>query len=85
MSGFLVSPIYGNREHSGSKVECLTRDLLVTGSSLTSITVLRPCIMTRHINPCLVLVQPNKTHPDITKTLLTGMYKESNQRNVYGN
>ena len=26
----------------------------------------------RHINPCLVLVQPRKTCPDITEKLLTG-------------
>ena len=26
----------------------------------------------RHINPCLVLVQPRKTHPDISVKVLTG-------------
>ena len=28
--------------------------------------------LARHINPCLVLVQPRKTHPDISARLLTG-------------
>ena len=39
-------------------------------SSLISITAL--CPWARHINPCLVLVQPRKTRPDITEKLLTG-------------
>ena len=56
--------------HSGSVVECLTRDLGAAGSSLTSVTVL--CPWARHIYPCLVLVQPRKTRPDITEKLLTG-------------
>ena len=59
------------REHSGSVVECLTRDRGVAGLSLTCVTVL--CLRARHINPCLVLVQPRKTCPDITEKLLTGM------------
>ena len=46
------------RECSGSVVECLTRDQGVAGLSLTGITALL------HINPCLVLVQPRKTHPN---------------------
>ena len=33
-----------------------------------------------YINPCLVLVQPRKTRPDITEILLRGR-KESNQTN----
>ena len=40
------------------------------GSSLTGVTML--CLWARHINPCLVLVQPRKTRPDITERLLTG-------------
>ena len=59
-----------NIEHSGSVVECLIWDRGVAGLSLTSATAL--CPWTRHINPCLVLVQPRKTHPDITEKLLTG-------------
>ena len=50
-------------EHSGSVVECLTRDQGAAGSSLTGVAVL--CPSARHINPCLVLVQPRKTCPDI--------------------
>ena len=42
----------------------------VAGSSLTGITVL--CPLARHIYPCLVLVQPRKTRPDITEKMLTG-------------
>ena len=30
------------------------------------------CPEARYINPCLVLVQPRKTRPDITEKLLTG-------------
>ena len=40
------------------------------GFSLTGITVL--CPWAWHIDPCLVLVQPRKTSPDITGKLLTG-------------
>ena len=64
------------REHSGSVVECLTRDRGVAGSSLTGITAL--CPWERNITPCLVLDQPRKTRPDITAKLLTGT-KESNR------
>ena len=40
------------------------------GSSLTSFSALLPSA--RRINPCLVLVQPRKTCPNITEKLLTG-------------
>ena len=56
-------------ENSGSVVECFARDQGGAGSSLTSATVL--CPWARHIYPCLVLVQPRKTPPDITEKLLT--------------
>ena len=52
-------------EHSCSVVECLTRDQRAPGSSLTGVTVL--CPSARHIYPCLVLVQPKKTCPSMTK------------------
>ena len=55
---------------SGSVVECLTLDLGVEGLSLTGATELSP--WARHINLCLVIVQPRKTHPDLTEKLLTG-------------
>ena len=55
------------REYSGSVVECLSRDREVAGSSITAL-----CPWARDINPCLVLVQPRKTHPNITEKLLTG-------------
>ena len=58
-------------EHSGSVVECLTRDRGFAGSSLIGVTAL--CSSARHIKPCLVLVQPRKTRPDITEKMLTGM------------
>ena len=66
-----------DREHSGSVVECLTRDQRAMGSSLTGITALCPGA---RINLCLVLVQPRKTCPFITETLLMDC-KESNQKN----
>ena len=59
------------RERSGSVVECLTQDRRAAGSSLTSVTAW--CPLARHINSSLVLVQPRKTHPDVTERLLTGM------------
>ena len=46
--------IWDDRGHSGSVVECLTRDRGAVGSSLTGVTVLCPRV--RHIYPCLVLV-----------------------------
>ena len=42
--------------------------LWVRASSLSLHCVLEQDI---YINPCLVLVQPRKTHPDITEKLLT--------------
>ena len=51
-------------------VERLTRSRRVAGLSLTSVTPLWP--RAGHINPCLVLVHPRKTRPDITEKLLTG-------------
>ena len=57
-------------EHSGSVVECLTRDWRPTGLNLTGVTVL--CPLAWHINPSLVLVQPRKTRPNVTERFLTG-------------
>ena len=65
----------GIKEHSGSVVECLIRDLKATGSSLTLVTALCPRI--RHINPSLVLVQPRKTRPYKTDRLLMGHNKSN--------
>ena len=48
-----------------SVIECLTRDWRAAGLSLNSVTALCPW----HINPSLVLVQPRKTHPDVTERL----------------
>ena len=45
--------------------------LRVAGLSLTGGTAF--CPRARHINPCLVLIRPKKTHPDIAEKLLTGM------------
>ena len=53
----------------GSAV-CLTQDQRVVASSLTSITAL--CPRAGHINPCLGLVQPSKTRPDVAERLFTG-------------
>ena len=58
------------RGHSGSVVECLTRDQGVAGLSRTDITGF--CPLARHINPCLVLVPHTKIRSDITEKLLTG-------------
>ena len=49
-------------------VERLIRDWGAAGSSLTGFKMLFP--WARHIYPCLVLVQPRKTRPDITEKLL---------------
>ena len=58
-------------ERCGLVVEFLSRDLRAVGSSLAVVTVL--CPRARLIYPCLVLVQPRKTRPDVTEILLTGM------------
>ena len=57
---------------SGSVVECLTRDRMAAGSSLTGITALW------FLSSSLVLVQPRMIRPYITERLLMGR-KESNQ------
>ena len=64
------------REHSGSVVDCLTRDRGAAGSSLTGVTAL--CSLSKTHYPSLVLFQPRKTRPYITERLLMGR-KESNQ------
>ena len=45
----------------------------------TGITALCPWV--RHINPCLLLVQPRKIRPGIAEKLLTQGHKEKNQTN----
>ena len=57
-------------EQDGSVVECLTRDKGLVGTSFTAGTVL--CPWAWHFILCLVLVQPWKTHPNMTENLLTG-------------
>ena len=66
----ILKVFYACMEHSGSVEECFTQDRKAAGSSLTGVTAL--CPWERHINTCLVLVQPRKTRPDITERLLTG-------------
>ena len=59
----------GFGEHSGSVVELDSRS---RGCRFEPHR--RHCVvfLNRDINPWLVLVQPRKTHPDITEKLLTG-------------
>ena len=52
--------------------ECLSRDQKIVVLSLKGITAF---VLEQHINPWFVLVQPRKTHPNITEKLLTGMLK----------
>ena len=73
MLRILVNLTYVRLKRSGSVVECLTRDRRAAGSSLTG-------VMSKNINPSLVLVQPRKTRPFIAERLLMGR-KESNQTN----
>ena len=50
----------------------------VASSSITGVTVL--CPLARHINPCLVLVKPRTTRPDITeKNVLLDIKNQINQ------
>ena len=49
----------------------------VASSSITGVTVL--CPLARHINPCLVLVKPRTTRPDLTEKKCSLGHKESNQ------
>ena len=62
-------------EHSGSVVECLTRDWEVAGSTSPASLPYGP--WARYIYPSLVLVQPRKTCPCLIERLLMGR-KESN-------
>ena len=55
-------------EHSGSVVDCVTQEWAAADSSLNGVTEL--CPWARHIYPCLVLVQPRKTRPDITDKIV---------------
>ena len=67
--------------HSGSVVEYLTWDGDDAGLSLTGVTAL--CPWSRHIGPCLVLIQPRKAHPNIAEKLLTGMLRiKSNKKTL---
>ena len=63
---------------NGSVVECLTRDIGATGSSLTGITLFWSLSKT-HLS-WLSTGQPRKTRPYITERLLMGR-KESNKEN----
>ena len=67
------------RERSRSVVECRTPDQGVAGWSLAGVAML--CPWARHINPCLVLVQPRKTRPNITEDWWLGC-QASNQPNT---
>ena len=53
-------------------VERLTWDQTFDSSRLTAGGVTVLCPLARHFIHCLVLVQPRKTCPDMTKKLLTG-------------
>ena len=65
-----------DREHSGSVVECLTRDREAAGSSLTGVTALWSLSKT-HLSE-LSTGSTRKTRPCLTEILLMG-HKESNQ------
>ena len=67
------------REHSGSVVECLTRDRGAAGSSLTGVNA--SWSLSKNIDPSLVLVQPRKTRPSITERLLMGRKESIKQTN----
>ena len=68
-------------EPSGSVVECLTQDqgLQVCSLSLSEAATL--CPGARHFIPCLVLVQPRKTCPNMTENCRLGC-KESIQKST---
>ena len=61
-------------------VECLTRDRWAVGSSLTGITVL--CPLARHNYPCLGLVKPRKTRPDITAKIVDWNVKNQTNKQM---
>ena len=44
----------------------------LSGRLLDSRLQASPASLARHINPCLVLVQPRKTSADLTEKLLSG-------------
>ena len=78
---FKILDIYCREESSSGKFNCsplaplasllFSRDWGFAGLSLSGVTAL--CPWARHINPCLVLVQPRKISPSITEKLLTGI------------
>ena len=67
--------------YGSSLVECFTRDRGAAGSSLTGLTAL--CPLARHINHCLVLVQPRKTGPIKTERLLMGGKETNKKKYIY--
>ena len=59
--------------HEGAQwLSARVLDLRSSGCELSLTGVTAMCPWARDINSCLVLVQPRKTHPDITEKLLTG-------------
>ena len=70
-SPILPDLILGLEEHSGSVVECLTRDRGVAGLSLTGGTGIVSLSKTHSPLITIVLVQPRKNRPDLTEKLLT--------------
>ena len=62
-------------------VECLTLDQEIVGLSLTRGTLL--CPLARHFILCLVLVQPRKTHLELTEKNVDWDIKNQNKQNEY--
>ena len=65
-------------ECSGSVVECLTRDQWSANLSLTGITA--SVLEQGTLILCLVLIQPRKTHPDISETTVDWGVKSQNKQ-----
>ena len=63
------------------KMHICLLDWRAAGSSLTGITML--CPWAWPIYPCLVLVQPRKTHPDITEKIVDWDVKNQIKQSIY--
>ena len=80
LSPHLLPYVYGSSEGFGESAHLPRHTGAVVGAQWLSGRVLdsrpRGCEfephLHPHINPCLVLVQPRNTRPDITEKLLTG-------------
>ena len=75
-------PFYPLCTHGFFRFETINLGWSIVYIDITGITAL--CSLARHIDPCLVLVQPRKTCPDITEKIVDWDVKNQiKQTNLY--